>query len=65
MQRVNVVTVPVMLMKTVKPVKLTAVFVVNVQMVKFLTVMAAMNAGQNLGLAMVLLIVKISSMVRT
>jgi hypothetical protein len=59
---VNVVMAHVMLMKIVKHAKLTAACVANVKMVKYLTVMAAMNAGPKVGLVMVLQIVMINNM---
>ena len=61
----NVVMALVTAMKTVKVVLLTVANVAHAPRAKYLTVMAAMNAGQSLGLVMASQIVKISSMVLT
>jgi len=59
----NVVMAYVMAMKPMKLAQKIVMHLVNVMLVKYLTVMVAMNAGPKAGLVMVLLIVKINSMV--
>ncbi len=63
MHLLYVVTVPVLVTKIVKPAKLTVAYAANVLRVRCLIVMDQMNAGQNPGLVMALLIVKINNMV--
>jgi hypothetical protein len=65
MHLLYVVTVPVLVTKIVKPAKLTVAYAANVLRVRCLIVMDHMNVGQNPGLVMALLIVKISNMVLT
>jgi len=60
-----VVMVHVMVMNTIKHAHQIAMHLVNVMLVKYLTVTVAMNAGPKAGLVMASQIVKISSMVLT